>query len=121
MIGPIDRNLNTTAVEEKLGLNPAGGVDIDVPLAGKTVISNVPCIHASEIVVMVSTLLNKIKHVYLDIYGASRTIVVTVDLGSVAVGTSALFKYTGGAGQTYDVRVEPEVGATVVKAWTCAR
>lgn len=127
MIGPIDRNLNIPAVEEKLGVNPSGGVSpsggtvIDVPAAGTTVvIANVPCIHAREIVVMLTAGPAKIDHVYLDIYAGSRTQVVPVDLGHVNANTTALFQYLGGAGQTYDVRVDPQA-VTTVEVWTCAR
>lgn len=123
MIGPIDRNLNTTAVEEKLGRNSTGGVDIPVLAAAgtTTVITAVPCIHAREIVVMVNNLAaGKVDHVYLVLYGGSRTISVAVDLGSVAVGASAVFSYTAGAGQTYDVAIDP-LADTTVRVWTCAR
>jgi hypothetical protein len=120
VISPIDRYINVPNIAEGLAQNASGGVLVDVPALGATVISNVSCIHAREIIVM-ATSNSKIKHVYLDIYGGSRTLVVTVLLGSVAAGTSALFQYTGGAGQTYDVRLVPDVGALVAQCWTCAR
>ena len=124
MIGPIDRNINVPCVEEEIALNPSGGVDVPVLAAAgtTTVISNVPCIHAREIVVFVDNRngLGKVDHVYLGLYAGARTIAVVVDLGSVAVGASAAFQYTAGAGQTYDVAIDP-LADTTVRVWTCAR
>jgi len=124
VIAPIDRYINVPNIAEGLAQTATGDLAVTINQnagAGTTVISNVACIHAREIVVMVQAVAGKIDHVYLDIYGASRAVVVTVDLGNVGAGTKAIKQYLGGAGQTYDVRLVPLAAADLARAWTCAR
>lgn len=123
MIAPLDRYINVPNIAEGLAVSGTGGLIVPIALnggTGTTVISNVSCIHAREIVVMVKATA-QIDHVYLDIYAGSRSMVASVDLGNVGAGATTILQYLLGAGQTYDVRLVPSVDPDVAQAWTAAR
>lgn len=124
MISPLNRFTSIPNTSE--GMTGSPGINIGGAGSGSktfTLLSNIPCGHAHEIVVFIQVPV--VASIVLRSYGMSRSLIVDTTLAAAVGAGTYSYKFVGPVGQSFDLRVTNGVADlpanTFAAAWACAK